>query len=882
MATNSNYKSSEDLKFTLSPLFSKLKSFASNSETVKIIKSVLSDMNHAFTDNRESSKACGLLIIMCHKLQKKLEKKLMAFPNNDDIYTIFASSLLPAVYHTNSNDADFMEAHFVGFLLQQLQSLHQECATSKHNSDDNKFRVKLAEDTRRLLKQPIVTSNIPKIRARLVLLFQKYFTNTDVINRTVKEAAIGPEAPVQFVATVLMTFCLCPLGSNRSTMIVDTHANSCIPTPYMTNANATRFLDQRQLGNDRFTKFSESLTQSASASDASNTKKKSVKQPSNDAFSSSTSRNAGNANQDDVNQDGSMSTNQSTAYVKQGSEVTAEDVLTSLDNRKLKPDLACFQKHAPQRRKSGFHPIYNAQYLIFSVECKAGAMDHQKSIKQVCDTHVAALQPYMQPFRQEMYSLLMDCLNLYVVKTSRKAASSEFNFEYARFSLDSSSAHVVFVGFCLCDPSLLGYVPPIETNCHILAPISHLNPGASSYFVGAGLVGCNPKLRIANVPSASTSTDVADADAVNLAAKHELLTMNFADAVSAASLAVSNVAEAEPTNVEPIFSVTTKPLASPSVVFENPTPVPIQSSSTYSSYVEVAIKIGLFNERINGLENQSSWHENIDQLPRWFDDLETKYVEGGPFVSLVADFITEIKVLRALNSRGDCPLCSNLPQLFGFGYHYGYTLFCVTLGLPLKTYIDMKFPWTQDFTDGLASAVGFIHSRGFVHCDIGPHNIIVVTEGGTSASRPMLIDFGFAKLLTQDTKFAIKAPHCGAREFLSPYLCKKLHEQRNKKYNKRFIVYSVTDDITSLWMTLLWIALPDEAYSRPFYHEMSERWQFVFEHWQSVHDRLNKKCLSSILSQHNNAVVEGFLKSWLENSNETRQGLCVVEITLFT
>ncbi len=66
-------------------------------------------------------------------------------------------------------------------------------------------------------------------------------------------------------------------------------------------------------------------------------------------------------------------------------------------------------------------------------------------------------------------------------------------------------------------------------------------------------------------------------------------------------------------------------------------------------------------------------------------------------------------------------------------------------GITLKDYISRKKRLTQnetaDFSIQILSALSHIHSKGIVHCDIKPHNVILMKNG-----RVKLTDFGIARV----------------------------------------------------------------------------------------------------------------------------------------
>ncbi len=67
----------------------------------------------------------------------------------------------------------------------------------------------------------------------------------------------------------------------------------------------------------------------------------------------------------------------------------------------------------------------------------------------------------------------------------------------------------------------------------------------------------------------------------------------------------------------------------------------------------------------------------------------------------------------------------------------------------------------------LASAVGEAHSKGIVHRDIKPGNIIVGQEG-----KPVLTDFGIASALSQDARLTSPGILLGTPAYMSPEACR--------------------------------------------------------------------------------------------------------------
>ncbi len=60
---------------------------------------------------------------------------------------------------------------------------------------------------------------------------------------------------------------------------------------------------------------------------------------------------------------------------------------------------------------------------------------------------------------------------------------------------------------------------------------------------------------------------------------------------------------------------------------------------------------------------------------------------------------------------------------------------------------------------GIAAALGYIHGRGYVHCDVKPQNILIKDTGV-----PVLLDFGIARAEGTNTTTLIATPHYLAPE----------------------------------------------------------------------------------------------------------------------
>lgn len=69
-----------------------------------------------------------------------------------------------------------------------------------------------------------------------------------------------------------------------------------------------------------------------------------------------------------------------------------------------------------------------------------------------------------------------------------------------------------------------------------------------------------------------------------------------------------------------------------------------------------------------------------------------------------------------------------------------------------------------DTIDQTADALSYIHGLGYIHCDIKPHNIMLLNDPVTGTTRVVLLDFGIARVAGTDTTTLIATPHYLAPE----------------------------------------------------------------------------------------------------------------------
>ena len=103
-------------------------------------------------------------------------------------------------------------------------------------------------------------------------------------------------------------------------------------------------------------------------------------------------------------------------------------------------------------------------------------------------------------------------------------------------------------------------------------------------------------------------------------------------------------------------------------------------------------------------------------------------------------------------------------------------------GITLKQYINRKglLNWKEalHFATQITKALGHAHSRGIIHRDIKPHNIIILRDGSVKVA-----DFGIARLLTMDNTLTQEA--LGSVHYISP------EQAKGGQIDARSDIYSV-------------------------------------------------------------------------------------------
>ncbi|MCL2365665.1 MAG: Stk1 family PASTA domain-containing Ser/Thr kinase [Oscillospiraceae bacterium] len=110
-------------------------------------------------------------------------------------------------------------------------------------------------------------------------------------------------------------------------------------------------------------------------------------------------------------------------------------------------------------------------------------------------------------------------------------------------------------------------------------------------------------------------------------------------------------------------------------------------------------------------------------------------------------------------------------------------------GITLKQYINRKglLNWkeTLHFASQITKALSHAHSRGIIHRDIKPHNIMILKDGSVKVA-----DFGIARLLTVSNTLTQEA--LGSVHYISPEQAKGGHiDARSDIYSLGVVMYEM-------------------------------------------------------------------------------------------
>lgn len=110
-------------------------------------------------------------------------------------------------------------------------------------------------------------------------------------------------------------------------------------------------------------------------------------------------------------------------------------------------------------------------------------------------------------------------------------------------------------------------------------------------------------------------------------------------------------------------------------------------------------------------------------------------------------------------------------------------------GITLKQYINRKglLNWKEalHFATQVTKALGHAHSRGIIHRDIKPHNIMILKDGSVKVA-----DFGIARL--QSTQNTLTQEALGSVHYISPEQAKGSHvDARSDIYSLGVVMYEM-------------------------------------------------------------------------------------------
>ena len=146
---------------------------------------------------------------------------------------------------------------------------------------------------------------------------------------------------------------------------------------------------------------------------------------------------------------------------------------------------------------------------------------------------------------------------------------------------------------------------------------------------------------------------------------------------------------------------------------------------------------------------------------------------AGPFARPVAAarFLLEAESVAALEHP-------HIVRVFAFGEHGGHPYLAMeflpggTLAERIKTNGPLPAKDATELVAKLAAAVAHAHSRGVVHRDIKPLNVLLTAEG-----EPRLTDFGLAKVGRADQNLSVTGQVLGTPAYMAPeQAAGKVHE----------------------------------------------------------------------------------------------------------
>ncbi len=126
--------------------------------------------------------------------------------------------------------------------------------------------------------------------------------------------------------------------------------------------------------------------------------------------------------------------------------------------------------------------------------------------------------------------------------------------------------------------------------------------------------------------------------------------------------------------------------------------------------------------------------------------------DAGAYASGKTGFLNEAKLLARFDHPALCRVHSfweeNRTAYMVMPYYDGHSLTSTLKAMPRPPDED----WLRALLTPLLSALGALHTAQFLHLDVSPDNILVLSDG-----RPMLLDFGVANRLVSDKTLPLTA-----------------------------------------------------------------------------------------------------------------------------
>ncbi len=139
--------------------------------------------------------------------------------------------------------------------------------------------------------------------------------------------------------------------------------------------------------------------------------------------------------------------------------------------------------------------------------------------------------------------------------------------------------------------------------------------------------------------------------------------------------------------------------------------------------------------------------------------------EFGRNPSVVERFIQEARAVNAVRHR-------HVVEVMDFGVDHGRPWLVMELltGESLADRITRGGAgdpaWAVGVLDPVCRALHLAHQRGFIHRDVKPDNVFLVSEDGVEV--PKLLDFGIAKNLVDDRKLTATGTMVGTPAYMAP------------------------------------------------------------------------------------------------------------------